>query len=592
MTPGDWLITSLGAATALGGVALLAWSLLADRLRTRRARRDGTLRRCPKCWYDMTATGGLTCPECGKTAKHERRLACARRRRRWVLVSALAITLGAAAIAYPHSRAGVWVRWLPDTAIILLIPRTESPWPIQEMERRQRVLKPRYDPSLPEPMWDWQRRMLASACIQVIEDQSRVADGELAWRLLSARAPLTTQVIDTMIDRFGRDDLTDQVHSMCLLRDRLTDLSQAELKRARTSIESLQESGALGEWSEGALEVLDAELATHGSDFRRKRLEWAEQVELSPDAILANGQVLTQGQLPTLLRRFGLPPPRFGLPAEGVMWGVRGGGPFTLRETRWSPVWGTATTSPTLTVLLPTASSVFLDDDDTPDRLLTLGDDLSLVLLRRGEQWELAGWFEHDILASARVYLSHICGGERWICVPSWNSTGSVDAWYRVINGRLRLMQVVLVAREESTRNGVLSRQLRSDPPRVVQKDGRCFVRYNMHAEAKLSLHLSVRPARWVGTIWARDGEFDYPLTRDPTSRGVANAPGPWQGRAADWLLGCTDEELLVEAGPWLTQALQQGDEAERRAIRNFLRSLEPSAQMQNLQDSLPVEPP
>ncbi len=207
MTAADWLITSLGAATALGGLALLAWSLLADRLRTRHARREGALRRCPKCWYDMSATGGLTCPECGKTAKRERRLLRARRRYRHATASLLVLALGAAVIAYPHGRGGVWIRWLPDTAVILLIPRTESPWPIQEMERRQRVLTSPYDPSLPEPMWDWQRRMLASACIQVIEDQSRVADGELAWRLLSARAPLTTQVIDTMIDRFGRDDI-------------------------------------------------------------------------------------------------------------------------------------------------------------------------------------------------------------------------------------------------------------------------------------------------------------------------------------------------------------------------------------------------
>ncbi|MFA6046206.1 MAG: hypothetical protein WC718_14575, partial [Phycisphaerales bacterium] len=32
--------------------------------------RRAHFRRCPHCWYDMCATSGTQCPECGHTPKH------------------------------------------------------------------------------------------------------------------------------------------------------------------------------------------------------------------------------------------------------------------------------------------------------------------------------------------------------------------------------------------------------------------------------------------------------------------------------------------------------------------------------------------
>ena len=48
------------AAGSLATVALLTLALVGDRPRARR--------RCPGCWYDMSATRGLVCPECGVDA--------------------------------------------------------------------------------------------------------------------------------------------------------------------------------------------------------------------------------------------------------------------------------------------------------------------------------------------------------------------------------------------------------------------------------------------------------------------------------------------------------------------------------------------
>ncbi len=45
--------------------------------------------RCPKCWYDMSGSPGLTCSECGHKAKHERRLRKGRRYWRFIWLVAL-----------------------------------------------------------------------------------------------------------------------------------------------------------------------------------------------------------------------------------------------------------------------------------------------------------------------------------------------------------------------------------------------------------------------------------------------------------------------------------------------------------------------
>lgn len=71
-----WALWGLIGVSVLLALHALFWDWL------RRARRPD-VRRCPRCWYDMSA-GGLTCPECGRTAKSER--AMHRARRRWSMV--------------------------------------------------------------------------------------------------------------------------------------------------------------------------------------------------------------------------------------------------------------------------------------------------------------------------------------------------------------------------------------------------------------------------------------------------------------------------------------------------------------------------
>src|SRR5262245_47389730 len=79
---------------------VLAWALLAlwtvvfvlalfgDRSRGRR--------RCPRCWYRMEGTPGLTCPECGRVATAEGELLRTRRHPWWAALGVV-ILLGALA---------------------------------------------------------------------------------------------------------------------------------------------------------------------------------------------------------------------------------------------------------------------------------------------------------------------------------------------------------------------------------------------------------------------------------------------------------------------------------------------------------------
>jgi len=57
----------IGSVIAFSGILFLVWSLfIGGRSRSRRWR-------CPNCWYDLRGTsGGMTCSECGFTAKREK----------------------------------------------------------------------------------------------------------------------------------------------------------------------------------------------------------------------------------------------------------------------------------------------------------------------------------------------------------------------------------------------------------------------------------------------------------------------------------------------------------------------------------------
>lgn len=103
-------------AIFLGVLAILVatWALFADSSRGRK--------RCPACWYDMSASPTLTCPECGRTAAGPRALHRTRRRWRALPISAALLLLCGASAIGPTLRAGTAWDLVPDVVMVALSP--------------------------------------------------------------------------------------------------------------------------------------------------------------------------------------------------------------------------------------------------------------------------------------------------------------------------------------------------------------------------------------------------------------------------------------------------------------------------------------
>ncbi|MBX3359672.1 MAG: hypothetical protein KF745_14730 [Phycisphaeraceae bacterium] len=143
---GLWSIAGVLLALA---IRLGWWALFADRSRGRH--------RCPNCWYDMTGTPGLTCPECGKAAKAEAALFRTRRRKWWTLAAAVLLIAAFSSAFYPQARGRKWTEFAPTTILIAAMPWLNSKSDAMR-ELRMRVGKEQ------DHLWGWQRRLLINRC--------------------------------------------------------------------------------------------------------------------------------------------------------------------------------------------------------------------------------------------------------------------------------------------------------------------------------------------------------------------------------------------------------------------------------------------
>ncbi len=107
-----WLWWIGGAALGLVSLWLLYWSLLHDRSKG--------CRRCPKCWYNMSGTDSMTCSECGRTAKREKKLYKTRRRWRWAFAAVLFLLVAYGSSLTPKIRRDGWIRAAPTFGLIIL----------------------------------------------------------------------------------------------------------------------------------------------------------------------------------------------------------------------------------------------------------------------------------------------------------------------------------------------------------------------------------------------------------------------------------------------------------------------------------------
>lgn len=132
MPPGfsSLMIWIVSPAAMIVGVPLLWWALFGDRQRGRR--------RCPRCWHDLTGTPGLTCGECGHTARREGALHRTRVRLGAVLVALLLLIGGLGAAMWDAERDG-WTELVPDGMLL-----SAMPWCSSSSDALMRELQLRY----------------------------------------------------------------------------------------------------------------------------------------------------------------------------------------------------------------------------------------------------------------------------------------------------------------------------------------------------------------------------------------------------------------------------------------------------------------
>lgn len=112
-----------GAVFILIGLALSVWAIFGDRLAFLRKERR---RRCPRCWYVMEGVPSLTCPECGNTARTERKLLCFRRRWDKAALGITIVVLGVASLFFGYVSS---ITWIPITPSFILVRLVEDPTP-------------------------------------------------------------------------------------------------------------------------------------------------------------------------------------------------------------------------------------------------------------------------------------------------------------------------------------------------------------------------------------------------------------------------------------------------------------------------------
>lgn len=118
MLNGDTIYWLCWLATIVffGAMIYIAWAaIFKDRPKGKR--------RCPKCWFDMCATPGMTCGECGFTAHFEKQLN-KRRRRLGVAVLAILSCVAMAGVINERLMVRGWMGIVPTKALILSLPFT------------------------------------------------------------------------------------------------------------------------------------------------------------------------------------------------------------------------------------------------------------------------------------------------------------------------------------------------------------------------------------------------------------------------------------------------------------------------------------
>ncbi len=211
------------------GVACVILAFAADVVRCRFRRR----RRCPKCWYDMSHSPGLTCSECGFAASSEKRLLRFRRRWRYALLAPLLFAGAWTSHRWPQIEARGWPAAIPTTALVSSVWYVNHPnvwytyWSVACCNTSNGNST---DPSIPlrefiaatcahelvhrisdETPADWQCRLLSERLLENLESLDPFIGTESGWE---GRYTLAALLTYGCLDRTQSDEQRERSYRL------------------------------------------------------------------------------------------------------------------------------------------------------------------------------------------------------------------------------------------------------------------------------------------------------------------------------------------------------------------------------------------
>lgn len=275
-------------------------------------------RRCPRCWYDLSATPGRLCPECGHEPASERRLFGTRRSRPTIALALVVLLAAPVGVRVREFAKNGWIGAVPTTVLIPLwrlsprvFGRSTAPTSIGQAASAGGLA----DRLARGDLWEWQRAWLESSAKSVLgsaRDPRELLEAVQVWE--ETETPDTPEGA-TLLPRSMADsalELMEYLHD----KDPSVSSAAADLLPAVAQAITQHPDSASAREARAKLLDLACEDRTKIGTIASQNLGWFHYApeELDRIAAAARSKLLPRGSGPwllqTLLRADGSKPGR------------------------------------------------------------------------------------------------------------------------------------------------------------------------------------------------------------------------------------------------------------------------------------------